>query len=219
MIKQIFGFGCSWIHGDEIQHPNANIDSKEQQQYREQNCTLGQLATCLGIEYDSATMHNRGISGGSLQSTIWEFTRVSDRFTTDSLIVIGLTESSRQSWYNLDNRSPYMHSHWSHPEHTWEEFVKFYTVHSDCEQLWKMNYMVAVNYFSNYCAVNQIPLLMFNVFPPPVQLAQVPDWNARGFVQDMHNTYGDCLAPHKHANEKGSKLLAEKLALLINIDA
>jgi len=206
MIDKIFGFGCSWIHGDEIEHPNPATE-KERRLYREHNCTLGQLADLLGVR----TVYNHGISGGSLQSTMWEFTRYCNRFDENTLVVIGLTESSRQSWYNCDDRSPYMHSHWSHPEHTWEEFVKFYRLHSDCKQLWHMNYKIATNYFANYCFSNNIKLLQFKVFPAPCEVAGVPEWNARGFVQNMHNQHGNCLAPHKHANEKGSKFLAERL--------
>ena len=73
MIKQIVGFGCSWIHGDEVNHPTAEPGSREHRVYREQNCTFGQLSKLLGVKYDSARVINRGVSGGSLQSTHWEF--------------------------------------------------------------------------------------------------------------------------------------------------
>lgn len=213
MIDKIFGFGCSWIAGDEIEHPNPVTD-KEHRVYREQNCTLGQLAKMLGVQ----KVFNHGISGGSLQSTMWEFARYQDHFDSNTLVVIGLTESSRQSWYNCDDRSPYMHSHWTHETHTWNDFIKFYRLHSDCEQLWRMNYIIATEYFKNYCLANNIPLLQFNVFPAPCEVPGIPQWNARGFVQDMHNKHKDCLAPGKHPNEKGSGFLAEKLFSIINID-
>lgn len=216
MIKRIVGFGCSWIHGDEIEHPTAEPGSKEHRLYREKNCTFGQLANLLGIKHDSVRVVNRGISGGSLQSTMWEFTRYRDRIDSNTLVVVGLTESSRQSWYNCDDRSPYMHSHWTHDTHTWNDFIKFYRVHSDCEQLWRMNYIIATEYFRNYCTVNNIPLLQFKVFPAPCEVPDVPHWNARGFVQDMHNKHKDCLAPGHHPNEKGSKFLAERLYQTIN---
>lgn len=206
MINQVIGFGCSWIHGDEIIHPNPATE-KDSRLYREENCTLGQLAKMF-----NASALNYGISGGSLQSTMWEFMRYKpDPGSANTLVVVGLTEASRQSWFTKDNRSPYMHSHWTHDHHTWHDFVKFYTVHSDCEQLWRMNYNMAVEFFRNYCQVHHIPLLMFDVFPPPSRVESVTDWNARGYIQQVHHTHGDCLAPHYHPNEKGCKLLAEKL--------
>ena len=206
MIEQIVGFGCSWIHGDEIEHPNPSTE-KERRVYREENCTLGQLAKLLDVK----RVHNYGISGGSLQSTMWEFAKYISAFDSNTLVVIGLTQASRQSWFNKDDRSPYMHSHWNHDNHTWNEFIKFYLVHSDCTQLWNMNYKIATQYFANYCNVHDLALLQFNVFPAPCEMDEVPSWNARGFVQDMHHKHGDCLATGHHPNEKGSIFLAEKL--------
>jgi hypothetical protein len=206
MIDKIVGFGCSWIAGDEIEHPNPTTD-KERRVYREQNCTLGQFASMLGVK----KVFNHGISGGSLQSTMWEFVKYSEHFDENTLVVVGLTESSRQSWYNCDDRSPYMHSHWNHPEHTWNEFIKFYIVHSDCEQLWNMNLKIASSYFDSYCKANGVKLLQFKVFPTLIEVPGVAQWNARSYVQSMHNKHGDCLAPGHHPNEKGSKFLAERL--------
>jgi hypothetical protein len=207
MIDKIVGFGCSWIHGDEIEHPNPSTD-KERRLYREQNCTLGQFASLMGVK----KVFNYGISGGSLQSTMWEFNKYAGHFDKkNTLVVIGLTEASRQSWFNKDHRSPYMHSHWNHDNHTWNKFIKFYLVHSDCEQLWNINHQIAVEYFRNYGIANKLALLQFNVFPPPKLVPGVPNWNARGFVQEMHHKHGECLAPGHHPNEKGSKFLAEKL--------
>ena len=226
MIKHIVGFGCSWIHGDEIEHPTAEPGTKEHRVYREQNCTLGQLGQLINKR---ATISNLGISGGSLQCTQWEFSRWAQRAGNlkDTMVVIGLTESSRMSWWNGPNKNQdkfggrYMHNHWIYPGHPWEDFVKFYYANSDEHKLWASNYWNAVTFFKNYCTVHNIPLFMFNVFPPPCTMDEViaSDWNARGYMHSIQYAENDVLAPGKHPNEKGSKILAEKLYSLINVDA
>lgn len=226
MIKRILGFGCSWIYGDEIEHPTAEPGSREHRIYREQNCTFGQLSNLLGIKYNSNNVINKGIGGGSLQSTQWEFSNYmqSSQVNSETLIVIGLTEASRMSWWNGPNKNNdkyggrYMHNHWIHLGHPWQDFVKFYYANSDEHKLWSMNYWNAVMFFYNYCSVNGIPLFMFNVFAPPCDLDQVQnsDWNARGFMHSIQNKEGNVLAPGKHPNEKGSIILAERLHQMID---
>lgn len=216
MIKHIVGVGCSWIAGDEIEHPSAAPDSKEFRRYREKNCTLGQLASKIGVPISKVC--NLGISGGSLQSTQWEFSKwmLNQRKTVDFanqeiLIVVGYTEASRASWFNNNKNSHYMHSHWVHPGNPWEDFLKFYTVHADNVKLWAHNYWLTVNFFQSYCKVHEYPLLDFNIFPPPIKMSSVPNWNARGYVHHLNQTHQDLLAPGHHANEKGSELLAQRL--------
>ena len=100
MKSHLVGFGCSWIHGDEIDHPTASPGTKEHRVYRESNCFLGQLGAQLGM-----TVENYGISGSSLQSTLWEFARwaQSCEDTSRYLVVIGLTDDARTSWWNGPN--------------------------------------------------------------------------------------------------------------------
>ena len=223
MIKRIVGFGCSWIHGDEIEHPTAEPGSKEHRVYREQNCTLGQLAKLMKVK--PFNVDNRGIGGASLQCIQWEFGRWAMRntATNDTLVVVGLTEASRMSWWNGPNKNSkhggrYMHNHWVYPGHPWEDFVKFYYANSDEHKLWAMNYWHTVTFIHNYCSVHNLPLFMFNVFAPPCDMEEVVDssWNARGYMHSVHHKEGDVLALGKHPNEKGSIILAERLHHMID---
>lgn len=217
MISRIVGFGCSWIYGDEIDHPTAEPGTSEYRIYREQNCTLGQFAKLLGVE----SVENYGIGGGSLQSTQWEFSKWAQNNSArpNTLIVVGLTEASRMSWWNGPNKNQnrfggrYMHNHWIYPGHPWEEFVKFYYANSDEHKLWAVNYWHAVSFFHSYCATHNMPLFMFNVFPAPCDMEEVvqSNWNARGYIHSVHREQGDIIAPGKHPNEKGSIILAERL--------
>ena len=217
MIQEIAGFGCSWIAGDEIQHPTADINSEQGRIYREENCTLGKLGQLLEVK----RVYNYGISGGSLQSTQWEFfrwvkTHLNQRpDPSQTLIVVGLTEASRQSWFTNDKQSRYMHSHWIHPGDSWEDFLKFYSVNADNHHLWKTNYWVTANFFHSFCYTRGLKLLMFNVFPPPdcsLSILHHPKWDARTFMaQQDYASSEPLLAEHKHPNEKGSIVLAERL--------
>jgi len=213
MIKRVVAFGDSWIHGDGL--IDQSDSSKESWQYREDNCLVGQLGKLLGIPF-RASIINKGLSGGSLQSTQWEFAHwaQSENNFSDTLVLIGLTESSRQSWWRSNhNEANYMHNHHVFPGHGWEDFVKFYQLNSNDPGLWKMNYWLAVEFFSNWCQVNRVPLAMFNVFPAPCNSSHViqPSWNMRGHLDMLEHTVGNVTAPCKHPNQKGYKLLAEYL--------
>jgi hypothetical protein len=216
MICNIAAFGDSWIYGDEIEHPDPNATDKQKRLYREANCTVGQLGKLLGV-----TVENYGVSGNSLQGTVWEFYRWlndehrhTDATPQETLVVVGLTESIRESWWNGPDRygafgGNYVHNHTVFPEHPWHKFVKHYYTHCDDKQLQQTRYWQTTEFFHNWCQVNGSKLLMFNIFPPPYlsDLVTHPSWNMRGEVS------GDMLAPGKHANEKGSVHLANHLQM------
>jgi len=218
MIKRIVGFGDSWIHGDGL--VEVRDHSKASRQYREQHCLIGQLAERLQIPYDSALVKNFGISGGSLQSTQWEFAQWAQQEIdfSDTLIVVGLTESSRQSWWQSKNVN-YMHNHHVFPGHGWEDFVKHYQTYSNDELLWRMNYWITTEFFHNWATVNHAKLAMFNIFPAPVESPHViqNNWNMRGELARLEHAVGEVTAPCKHPNKKGYNLLAKKLFSLLNL--
>jgi hypothetical protein len=208
MIRNIAAFGDSWIHGDEIEHPDPNATDKQKRLYREDNCTVGQLGKLLGV-----TVENYGVSGNSLQGTVWEFYRWlndehrhTDATPQETLVVVGLTESSRNSWWNNNN---YVHNHIMHDRHPWNAFVKHHYTHNEDETAERMRYWETTEFFYNWCNTNSVKLLMFNVFSPPYlsNLVTNPSWNMRGEVS------GDMLALGKHANEKGSMHLANHLQM------
>ena len=220
MISRIVGFGDSWIHGDGL--VDVRDTTKDSWIYREKNCLIGQLAECLQIPYDSAKVKNFGTSGGSLQSTQWDFAQWAKQETDFSnlLVVVGLTESSRQSWWQSGDVN-YIHNHHVFPGHGWEDFVKHYQTHSNDESMWKMNYWIATEFFYNWAVTNNVTLAMFDIFPAPIESLHVirPNWNMRGELAHLEHTIGGVTAPCKHPNKKGYNLLAKKLFSLINIDA
>jgi hypothetical protein len=222
MISRIVGFGDSWIFGDGLQEVG---NQPTQRKYRVQNGLIGQLAAHLAIPYDSATVVNHGVSGGSLQSTQWEFAQWAMRQENfgNTLVVIGLTESSRQSWFTktFDQdgcaRVNYAHSHTPGCFQGWENFIKFANVYANDKEMWSLNYWLTTEFFGSWAKINNIPLCMFNVFPAPITSPYViePEWNARGELARLEHESGNVTAPCKHPNEKGYHLLAKYLHKLL----
>ena len=223
MIKRIVGFGDSWIHGDGLD--DVNDSSKIGRKYREQHCLIGQLAERMHIPYDSATVVNHGISGGSLQSTQWEFAQwaMKQNNFDNTLIVIGLTESSRQSWYTKTIEQDgslqvnYAHNHTPECIRGWNDFIKFANVYANDPDMWPTNYWITTEFFGSWAKINNVPLLMFNIFPAPIVSPHViaPGWNARGELANLEHTIGSVTAPCKHPNKKGYYLLANHLHKLL----
>jgi hypothetical protein len=213
MIKNIAAFGDSWIYGDEIEHPDPNAVYKQKRLYREEHCIVGQLGRQLGL-----FVENYGVSGNSLSGTVWEFHhwltdehRHTNATPQETLVVVGLTECSRESWWNNNN---FVHNHIMHDRHPWNDFVKHHYLHNETDEFQRIKYWQTTEFFYNYCKANSIPLLMFNVFAPPYQsnLVTTPGWNMRGEM--AHRL--DELAPGMHPNEKGCKHLANILTPLAN---
>lgn len=213
MIKNIAAFGDSWIHGDEIEHPDPNATDKERRLYREEHCIVGQLGKQLGL-----FVENYGVSGNSLSGTVWEFHhwltdehRHTDATPQETLVVVGLTECSRESWWNNNN---FVHNHIMHDRHPWNEFVKHHYVHNETDEFRRMRYWQTTEFFYNWCQVNSVPLLMFNVFRPPYfsNLVTDPEWNARGWLAG----YPEYTAPGGHPNENGCAELANILVNYLN---
>jgi hypothetical protein len=106
-----------------------------------------------------------------------------------------------------------MHNHNVYPGHEWEAFVKHYHVHSNDHDLWTLNYWTTTEFFHNWAVTNGVKLLMYNIFPAPIESPYVidPAWNARGELARLEHTVGGVTAPCKHPNKKGYELLAKHL--------
>jgi hypothetical protein len=232
-FQKIVGFGDSWMYGDELLDPTLLStatpfwDSKNNN-YRESNCFLG----LLGKHY-KVPVENRGISGGSLQSTIWSYLNwiQQDKSFQNCLVIVWLTESDRNSFYNPDNyypwqfwitgRDQYIHSTWvdSNNPRVPEKFVNFvkqFQVLSNCDELSKLNYQQAVLFFDGQAARHNMTLLQFNGAAAPCHLS-VPtlidpefDW-VTNFRDRLDNQKRELVMSGDHPNEIGHRLISEQL--------
>lgn len=211
-FEKIVAFGDSWVWGDEL-------DSS----LREEQCWLGRL----GKHYNLPT-ENFGWPGASLQSTIWAYLwwYEHEQIARDKcLILIGLTDSHRHSWY--DPRSTvyptdppwhrFVHSSWvQHSQATtdphWHRVVKDWYQLSDCDQLRRLNYQQAVLFFQGQDDRN---LLQFCTLRPEIPMsASTLIWPTQG-LRDLLDR-PEWLAPNGHPNQLGHQRISELLIDEIN---
>lgn len=229
-FKKIVGFGDSWVWGDElldpslISHPHAHPVLVENTQYRESNCFIGQLGQHYGVPIE-----NFGIPGGSLQSTIWNYLwwLENSTETEDCLVLVGLTDAARTSYYNpnhvsYSNDPPwnrYVHGAWARTKDTcyssdWVQMIKQQTVLSDCSKLHNLNYKQAVLFFEGQASMRNGHVLQFcTISPPYVENSKSllwPEGTLDTLIKNEHD-YTKYYAPGRHPNELGHKLIAKHL--------
>ena len=232
-IKQVVSFGDSWVYGDELINPNlkkvlpdVTVHNFQNDSYRLKNCFSGIIA-----DHYNVPLENFGHPGASLRSTIWSFLwwLENGECQTDSLILIGLTSSDRESWYNSDHvvqgKDPdwnrYIHSSWvdfgsSIVPEEWSNFSKKYITLSQCNEVSKLNYQQTLYFFNGIATTHSLNLYQFNIFTPPVNI-EVPTllWPNKS-IQGMAKVPK---APGGHPNENGhleiSKYLLNEIEFAI----
>jgi hypothetical protein len=218
-FDRIAAFGDSWVWGDELIDPRGNNlapHSVENTQYRESHCFAGIVAGHYNIPVE-----NFAIPGGSLQSTIWNYIWWRQNRTNheSTLILVGLTDAGRMSYYNpqhvvYPNDPPwnrYVHSAWVHyaPEgysEEWCRMVKSNIVLTGCHQSWEMNYLQAVLFFDGQPNTIQFDTINAQGTAEPKSLLW-PKQSLRSILASHKN----CWAPKKHPNEQGHQIIADLL--------
>lgn len=195
MIKQVVSFGCSWTYGDEILDPNLDPGvpayDRRNDSYRNAKSFPGLIASHYGVPYRCLAY-----PGASLRSMVWNLNwwldNTPDSEKAETLVLVGLTEESRMSWYNpyhqaqtdetsyeeqlTDTRTfvhkQYIHSTWLKEDidikdepyqDEWRELYKMYLTLSSCRESGRLNYEDAVRAFDGASARYNIPMLQFNV--------------------------------------------------------
>lgn len=229
-LQKIVGFGDSWVWGDElldpslIDHPQAHPVLMENTPYREGHCFLG----LLGKRYHVA-VENFGWPGGSLQSTIWTYLWWIEHETVpldQCLVVVGLTDGNRHSFYNpahvsYANDPPwnrFQHSSWVHSgassvDREWVDMVKRYMILTDCTELIKLNYLQAAYFFDGQ-AKRHAHLVQFNTMRPECDLdLSTLLWPSSGLQMDFRNMPDRemYLKEMGHPNECGHRVIADRL--------
>ena len=232
-FKKIVGFGDSWMWGAELIDPKlthipgirTNSKIVENYPYREANCFLGQL----GKHYN-VPVENFGIPGGSLQSSIWTCLMWMEKETldlSDCLVLVGLTESHRSSFYNNKYEAtknqpwPFVHSSWhmdQYPEDFYE-FMKIDAVLTSSHSLNNLNYQQAVLFFDSIAARNNMQLFQFNIFGDKhvrkIQYAPTLIWQDKDLYAEIIYESDSTLRYKGHPSELGHKVIADRLILEI----
>jgi hypothetical protein len=226
--KKIVGFGDSWMWGDELisptvqKLPNAHPVMKENTVYRESHCFLGLIGQHYGLPTE-----NFGIPGGSHQSALWTYLWWLEHEQLDPrecLILVGHTESNRDTFYNPEHVSyandppwnKFIHSAWVHSgasciEYEWSNMVKSNMVLTDCEELGILRYRQSVLFFEgqNYKLGNNI-IQFTTMGPSATVIANGLLWPDSGLMQFV-NDRPDLVSPGTHPNECGHVVIRDHL--------
>lgn len=225
-FKKIVGFGDSWIWGDELldpalaTHKEAHPILIENTKYRESHCFLGLLGKHYGVPVE-----NFGIPGGSQQSTMWNYLwwLENEKLNTeDCLVLVGLTDAGRTSFYNTNHiqyrNDPdwnrYVHSSWIHSGSSqandeWTKMVKQHTVLTDSSATRKYNYQQAVLFFEGQFALHKNVVQFCTLNPPMVYPAKNLIWPDRALTYLVNDS--KYLAPKRHPNELGHAVIRDHL--------
>ena len=222
-FTKIVGFGDSWVYGDELVSPHLPFpyNHPANQSYRESKCFLGQL----GTHYQVPAI-NFGMSGASLQSTIWKFLEwyQKDANPAEALILIGLTESDRFSYYTPDGM---FHNTWVDADDAimpreFKQLIKQQTVLATSPKLGILNYQQAVHLFDGMTARHNLILVQYNIAPPPTDLLVPTLMDPNGsltswFVQGLQQVHGrKYIKENGHPNEIGHELITQRLISYID---
>jgi hypothetical protein len=232
-FKKIIGFGDSWMYGDELLDPELEKNFKDAHTCWLQNTPYRDSHNFLGLigQHYGAPIENFGLPGGSLQSTIWTFLWWLEHEPEPEkcLVLIGLTDADRVSHYDpnhvsYDNDPPwnkYVHSTWVEfgssvvPE-PFRHMIKSQIVLTNCAELNKLNYLQSVLLFDGVAARQKLPLLQFHIMPEELD-TKCPTVIWPGFSTTIwfrehpENRKKELVKPGGHPNEKGHRLLADKL--------
>lgn len=227
-FDKIVGFGDSWVWGDELRDPAlAHIDTyvgdPRNQAYRESHCFLGRLGQHYGVP-----VRNFGWPGGSLQSTIWTYLWWIENCAQDvgnSLVLVGLTNAYRRSYYNPLHRSHddldppwnrFVHDQWlkGSPElfsDEWQQLVKLDIGLTQCAAANRLEYQQALWFFHGQHLMAKNITLQFHVVDPPcwidVSSVIMPHDSLSSYLLE----FSDVTAPGHHPNLSGHDLISKKL--------
>lgn len=241
MINKLVSFGCSWTYGDELLDPAlaaAGVPAYDRRNdlYRVQHSYPGLIADHYGLKYTCMAY-----PGASLRSMGWHFQWWLDHTTEaqkqETLVLVGLTDESRMSWYNpyhqvqdneiTDERTvqrQYIHSTWLKEDinikdepyqDEWRKLCKMYTTLSDCGPARRLNYSDCVRLFDGAAARYNIPMLQFNVLAQTREpkLPTLLDATSLMEILVIRNKprKEPLLAEGRHPNEKGHRVIADYL--------
>ena len=200
MITKLVTLGDSWVYGDEL----GDDDHRTKHNW-----------PALVADHFQLDLDNLGFNGESLQSAVWSMLWwIENQFDPNSLIVVGLTQASRVSWF----RSSHAHDPkpWSShinivapfDEPGCHELKKLHLAISACDVLDRFNRYQTIMFFEGIGLHYKLPVTYFDLYP-----------DQSGFFGPNHAYHKECAAqwigdntkPQGHPDENGHMIIANKL--------
>jgi len=225
-IKNVVSFGCSWTFGDELLDPELEAQGipshyTQNDSYRLDHCYTGIIAN-----QNNLVQENLAFPGSSLQSMqwnlMWWLNNHTEEYIKQSIILVGLTDESRISWYDPNHErgrddpdwNNYLHAQWlagagPNVDQGWHTLYKHYIALSDCNELHQLNYETTVTTFDGISARYNIPVIQFNVLANKTcELSTFYNIDIRQCISNNYHQGG-------HPNEIGHSNIATEITKII----
>lgn len=206
-IKRLVAVGCSWTYGAEL--PESE---------RLQKSYPGLVASHYGLELD-----NCGYPGASLESMRWVMRwHLQKNDQQDTLWLVGLTESTRKSWYNAIGLEQDYNFNFNQPERPWNQHVHNIWLKNnnttinpswyELNRLWIANCYdtkwAEQNHWETVRIFSTLPnVVQFNCLINPYKNSNVIT-NESSFREMLGPDY---LYPGKHPNQIGHEIISKYL--------
>lgn len=200
MIKKLITLGDSWVYGDELGDDDR----------RQQFCWPALVAKHFRMD-----LQNLAFNGESQQSAVWSMLWwTENHFDQDSLILVGLTNEYRASWFRASHAAdpaPWSaHINIVSPfnEPDYHRFKKLHLAISACDTLDRYNRYQTVLFFDGMGLHYNLPVIYFDLYPDHTEFFghnhAYPGQTASGWV-------GSNTKPFGHPDENGHITIANKL--------
>ena len=226
-LEKIVAFGDSFVWGDELLDPRLaqNIAAHPVMQdntiYRESHCFLG----LLGANYSRPT-ENFGWPGASLQSMIWTYLwwMQNESVPLDRcLVLVGLTESWRMSFFNPRHTGHGNDPPWNRFKHAtwftdqsndkdWTDMYKRYLLLTDCTALHRLNLLQALLFFHGQRQQHSALFQFKTMASVETGREDLLLWPESDLASTLKKFGTDRMLCQKgHPNEQGHRLIADRL--------
>lgn len=196
-------FGDSWVHGDELPE-----ESREQQRW-----------SALISKHFNLSEDNHGVSGNSIQGTLWDFQARLDstkRYET-KMVMVGITAGNRMSWFQSSKshiQSVSLENNNGKPRDSIKLMHKIFRSEIHHWHLDRYTYFLAVHFIGSICRQLNIPCVQFNIYHGFNEIPNLvePSLMPLESMQSWLNAQGpDLYYPGGHPNSKGCSLVAQHL--------
>ena len=212
-VKRLIAVGCSWTYGTELH-----------EEHRLTKSYSALVAKHYGLQLD-----NCGFPGASLESmrSVLHWHLKNTTGLDDTLWLVGLTDSTRKSWYNAIGKDSGYNFNFNQPERPWNNHVhSIWLKHHDLNinpswyklnKLWtancysaewaEQNYWETVTAFESIKYSHNSKVVQFNCMINPYKNANVinTDSSFRQMLNKQHFASG------KHPNEIGHEIISKHL--------
>jgi len=154
---------------------------------------------------------------------MWWINNHSIDYIKNSILVVGLTDESRVSWYDPTHAkgrddpewNTHVHAQWldgagTNVDKGWFALHKYYLSMSACHELYQLNYETTVRMFDGIGARHNIPIVQFNALANrTMDIKTFYDFDIRAVVGNDYKKNG-------HPNEIGHEKISKKIVKIVD---